>query len=97
MQTHSVFFENLANKGYKLSYMQAESSELMLKLYGEYLFDDIIIFAPKATDFNTLTVQDVLAFIGDGGNVLLAASNEVHTYHTKFLIDESINRLTILK
>lgn len=62
--------------------MQAESSELALKLYGEYLFDDIIIFAPKATDFNTITVQDILAFIGDGGNVLLAVNDEVYTSAT---------------
>jgi len=69
-QTHSIFFNSLTDRGYKLTYVPAEES-LELKKYGEWNYDNIILFAPEAEE---LPVAEVLEFIDSGRNVLLAGS-----------------------
>lgn len=57
--------------------MQAESSSLQLKQYDEYMYDNIILFAPTIKEFNTITTADIIAFSEDGGNILFAANSMI--------------------
>jgi oligosaccharyltransferase complex subunit beta len=77
MQSHSIFFENLASRGHTLTSVQAESAELTLKKFGEYLYDNIIMFAPATQELNSVSFDDILEFIESGGNVLFAANERV--------------------
>jgi oligosaccharyltransferase complex subunit beta len=48
----------------------------MLSKYGEYLYQNLIIFAPAVDEFGGQLSSTVIAqFIDDGGNVLIAASS----------------------
>ena len=77
--THSVFFDDLKSRGYQLTFKMADDSSLALSKYGEYLYDNLIIFAPSVEEFGgTIDVNAIVDFIDNGGgNVLVAASSEV--------------------
>ena len=78
-ETHSVFFSDLKSRGYQLTFKSADDSHLALSKYGEYLYENLIVFAPSVEEFGgTIDVNAIVDFIDNGGgNVLVAASNEV--------------------
>ena len=58
-----------------MTYKLADDSNLLLSKYGEYLYKNLIIFAPSVEEFGgDLSVEKITEFIDDGGNVLVAAS-----------------------
>ncbi|KAF5292597.1 hypothetical protein FQA39_LY13930 [Lamprigera yunnana] len=75
-ETHSIFFRSLQDRGYELTFKIADDSSLHLSKYGEYLYDNLIIFAPSVEEFGgTLNVDSITQFIDEGGNVLVAGSS----------------------
>jgi oligosaccharyltransferase complex subunit beta len=47
----------------------------VLSRYGEYLYQNLIIFAPSVEEFGgSVSVEVISQFVDDGGNVLVAAS-----------------------
>ena len=59
-----------------MTYHNAGSSNLKLKSYGEYSYDNIIFFAPTVEKLGSITVDDITAFSNAGGNVLIAVSKD---------------------
>ena len=43
VNSHSIFFDSLKSRGHALNYVQAESPELALKKFGDYLYDNILL------------------------------------------------------
>ncbi|XP_018567511.1 dolichyl-diphosphooligosaccharide--protein glycosyltransferase 48 kDa subunit [Anoplophora glabripennis] len=75
-ETHSIFFRSLQERGYTLTFKIADDSSLVLSRYGEYLYKNLIVFAPTVEEFGgTLNVETITQFIDDGGNVLVAGSS----------------------
>ena len=77
--THSVFFGDLKSRGFQLTYKMADDSGLALSKYGDYLYDNLIIFAPSVEEFGgSIDIETITDFVDNGGgNVLVAASSEV--------------------
>ena len=77
-ETHSLFFSDLASRGYQLIFKLADDQTLTLAKYGEFLYDNLIIFAPSVEEFGgSVDVKAITNFIDNGGNVLVAASSEI--------------------
>ena len=78
-ETHSVFFGDLKARGYQLTFKMADDSGLALSKYGEYLYNNLIIFAPSVEEFGgSINLNAITDFVDNGGgNVLVAASSEV--------------------
>ncbi|CAO1379478.1 unnamed protein product [Diamesa hyperborea] len=75
-ETHSIFFKNLQDREFKLTFKLADDSNLLLSKYGEYLYQNLIIFSPSVEEFGGgLSVDIIAQFIDDGGNVLVAGSS----------------------
>ncbi|KAB0795596.1 hypothetical protein PPYR_12435 [Photinus pyralis] len=75
-ETHSIFFKLLQDRGYQLTFKIADDSSLHLSKYGEYLYDNLIIFAPSVEEFGgSLGVDAITQFIDEGGNILVAGSS----------------------
>jgi len=72
---HSIFFANLAQSGHELSYFQSTSQDLKLKKYGVNQYDNIIML--NADELNTITFQNIVDFVDEGGNVLVAVDGVV--------------------
>ena len=78
-ESHSVFFEDLESRGYTLSFKLADDPGLALSKHGEYLYENLIVFAPSVEEFGgTIDIASITDFIDNGGgNILVAASSEV--------------------
>lgn len=64
------------DRGHHLTFKIADESGLHLSKYGEYLYDNLIIFAPAVEEFGgSLNVDTITQFIDEGGNVLVAGSS----------------------
>lgn len=59
-----------------ITYKVADDPSIVIKKYGELLFDHLIIFSPSVEEFGgALSVEAVIEFIDEGGNVLMAGSS----------------------
>uniref|UniRef100_A0A646QFL0 Dolichyl-diphosphooligosaccharide--protein glycosyltransferase 48 kDa subunit n=1 Tax=Hemiscolopendra marginata TaxID=943146 RepID=A0A646QFL0_9MYRI len=77
-ETHSIFFKSLTDRGYELTFKTADDSNLALVKYGEFLYENLIIFSPSVEEFGgSLSLEAITNFIDGGGNVLVAASSDV--------------------
>jgi len=65
-------------KGFELTFRTAEENSLALVKYGEFLYDNLILFSPSVEEFGgSLNVRAITDFIDGGGNVLVAASSSI--------------------
>lgn len=74
---YSIFFDRLSGRGHELIFMSSSSPTLELMKYGEYLYDNIVLFSPSVDDFNSITFDNILEFVNTGGNILVAADGEI--------------------
>jgi len=75
-ETHSIYFKSLHDQGYGLTFKVADDASIVLKKYGDYLFDHLILFCPSVEEFGGgLSVELITEFIDEGGNVLVAGSS----------------------
>ncbi|KAI1296642.1 Dolichyl-diphosphooligosaccharide--protein glycosyltransferase 48 kDa subunit [Halotydeus destructor] len=76
--THSIFFKQLTDRGYALTFKTADEPTLALMKYGEALYKNLIIFSPSVEEFGgSISPSAIASFIDEGGNVLVAASSNV--------------------
>ncbi|KFO91583.1 Dolichyl-diphosphooligosaccharide--protein glycosyltransferase 48 kDa subunit, partial [Buceros rhinoceros silvestris] len=67
-----------ADRGFDLTFRTADDAGLSLIKYGEFLYDNLIIFSPSIEDFGgNINVETITAFIDGGGSVLVAASSDI--------------------
>lgn len=75
-ESHSTFFKILSDQGFSLTYKTADDPSIVLKKYGAFLFDHVVLFAPSVEEFGgSLNVEGVTEFIDAGGNVLIAGNS----------------------
>ncbi|KAL5969885.1 Dolichyl-diphosphooligosaccharide--protein glycosyltransferase 48 kDa subunit [Taenia solium] len=76
--THSQFFKSLTDRNYQLTFKYADDSTLDLKLFGEYNYQHVVIFAPTTKEFGGyVSVKALTDFVDNGGNVLVAGGPEL--------------------
>lgn len=69
-------YSSITDRGYSLTFKSADDSSLVLSKYGEYLYQNLVIFAPSVEEFGgSLNVDTLTEFVDDGGNVLIAGSS----------------------
>lgn len=78
--THSSFFTTLEERGYKLIHKSSDDTTLKLTQYGEFLYDNIVIMGSGVDRFGgNVDLKELLNFIDEGRNVLLAEGNNPGT------------------
>jgi oligosaccharyltransferase complex subunit beta len=75
--SHSLYFDSLTNAGFELSFYRVGSEEVELDLFGDYLYDNVIMFVPSHDEFGSLQIGNLHDFLQQGGNLLLATSPEL--------------------
>jgi len=95
-KNYSIFFDSLQERGFDLTYSAASNEELALSKYEESLYDHLILFAPETNYYeNDLGASQIIEFINNGGNVLLAANEKTGTtlqellYEFGSIVDET--------
>jgi oligosaccharyltransferase complex subunit beta len=77
-ETHSIFFKTLRDRGFDLTFKTADDSSLSLIKYGEFLYENLVLFSPSVEEFGgSVDVSAITAFIDGGGNVLVAGSSNI--------------------
>jgi oligosaccharyltransferase complex subunit beta len=75
-ESHSIFFKSLQDLGLEVTFRVADDPTILLKKYGSFLYDHLILFSPTVEEFGgTLTVEGVTDFVDNGGNVLVAGNS----------------------
>jgi len=76
-ETHSIFLKQLTERGHEVTVKSADEPSLMLTRYGEALYDNLVLFCPGVEEFGgALSVEAIVSFIDEGGNVVVAGSSE---------------------
>ncbi|TDH73849.1 hypothetical protein CCR75_006284 [Bremia lactucae] len=86
-ETHSKFFKQLEHRGHELVFITGEDSlSLTLEHYGERTFDNLVLFSPQKA-LGALRKSDLLHFVDQGGNLLLAASMKITRVQRDFALE----------
>jgi len=75
--SHSNYFKSIQERGFHIDFFSADDKNLVFKKYGEWKYDHLILFAPSASEISGIKSRDVLDFIDDGHNVIIAASSNI--------------------
>lgn len=76
-ETHSIFLKSLQERGHEVTVKAADDPSLQLSRYGEYIYQNLVIFAPGVEEFGgALSVEAIVEFVDGSGNVLVAGSRD---------------------
>ncbi|KAF5178825.1 Dolichyl-diphosphooligosaccharide--protein glycosyltransferase subunit [Thalictrum thalictroides] len=74
--SHSIFFNSLQSRGFKLDFKLADDNQITLQRYGNYLYDGLILFSPSIKQFGgSLNLAGVLEFVDSGRDLIVAADS----------------------
>jgi len=71
-----ITIDSLKDIGHELNFFQIDDPNLVLKSFGEYLYDDIILFS-STDNFSSITIGSILDFINDGNNLIFATNENI--------------------
>eukprot|EP00466_Bigelowiella_natans_P004230 jgi/Bigna1/69572/fgenesh1_pg.9_\ len=75
--THSIFFKDLKNRGHKLSFFSAKDRTLKAGKYGEFEYDNVILFSPSTEDFGgDFDVTHMTEFLDSGRNAMVIVDSD---------------------
>ena len=82
VETNSLFWKQITNMGYEIDFKMANDKDIKLTNYGEYLYDNIIFFAPTYIDTkkNEINIQNLLKFIDDGHDLMIFGSSDASKF-----------------
>eukprot|EP01117_Protostelium_nocturnum_P004515 TRINITY_DN1630_c0_g1_i1.p1 TRINITY_DN1630_c0_g1~~TRINITY_DN1630_c0_g1_i1.p1 ORF type:complete len:261 (+),score=92.63 TRINITY_DN1630_c0_g1_i1:192-974(+) len=76
--SHSQYFDLLKEQGYSLEFLAADKANAnKIHKYGEWFYDNLILFAPHAEEFAGLDAEKVLEFVDQGGNLIVVGDSEL--------------------
>jgi len=70
--THSLFFSDLEKDGYTLDFKILNYEAFKLQEFGEYQYDQLILFCTSVTEPKIFKNERILEFFDSGRNVLIA-------------------------
>lgn len=74
--SHSIFFNSLQSRGFKLDFKLSDDPKIALQRYGQYLYDGLVLFSPTTERFGgSLDVASVLDFVDSGKDLIVAADS----------------------
>jgi hypothetical protein len=82
VETNSLFWKQISNIGYNIDFKMATDKDIKLTNYGEYIYDNIIFFAPTFTDTkkNEINIKNLLKFIDDGHDLMIFGSSDASKF-----------------
>jgi len=84
---YSKFFNALEQRGYELEYSTPNNKDLKFDEFGEFLFNNLIYFAPHTDDLaEGLSSDKIVEFIDAGHDVLIAGD-----YGASYIVDEILD------
>ena len=78
VEVNSFFWNQIIEMGYEIEFKMANDKEIKLTNYGEYIYENIIFFAPTYVDSNRndITIEKLLKFIDDEHDLMIFGSSD---------------------
>ena len=78
VETNTVFWNQIKGMGYEIEFRMANDIGIKLTNYGEYIYENIIFFAPTYVDSgkNEINIEKLLKFIDDGHDLMTFGSSD---------------------
>ena len=78
VETNSVFWNQISQMGYELIFKIASDKDIQLTNFGEYIYENIIFFAPTYVDSkrNDINIENLLKFIDEGHDLMIFGSSD---------------------
>ena len=78
VETNSLLWKQIINMGYEIDFKMAIDKDIKLTNFGEYLYDNIILFAPTFSDTkkNEINIQNLLKYIDNGHDLMIFGSSD---------------------
>ena len=82
VETNSLFWKQITDMGYDIDFKMANDKEIKLTNFGEYIYDNIIFFAPTYSDTkkNEINIQNLLKYIDDGHDLMIFGSSDASKF-----------------
>jgi len=82
VETNTLFWKQITDMGYEIDFKMAHDKEIKLTNFGEYIYDNIIFFAPTFTDTkkNEINIQNLLKYIDDGHDIMIFGSSDASKF-----------------
>ena len=82
VDANSLFWKQITDMGYEIDFKMAHDKEIKLTNFGEYIYDNIIFFAPTFTDTkkNEINIQNLLKYIDDGHDLMIFGSSDASKF-----------------
>ena len=82
VETNSLFWKQITDMGFEIDFKMASDKDIKLTNFGEYLYDNIIFFAPTYSDSkkNEINIQNLLKFIDDGHDLMIFGSSDASKF-----------------
>eukprot|EP01026_Neomeris_dumetosa_P084806 TRINITY_DN9987_c1_g1_i3.p1 TRINITY_DN9987_c1_g1~~TRINITY_DN9987_c1_g1_i3.p1 ORF type:complete len:498 (-),score=44.70 TRINITY_DN9987_c1_g1_i3:278-1591(-) len=90
--THSRYFKDLQDSGLQLEFKLYKDKGLNLREWGEWHYNHLVLFTPQAADFGgSINKDEILAFIDDGRNVVIALDSQLSSLMSKLVEDIGVD------
>ena len=78
VEINSIFWNQISEMGYEIDFRMANDKDIKLTNYGEYIYENIVFFAPTYSDSskNEITIENLLKFIDDGHDLMIFGSSD---------------------
>ena len=82
VETNSLFWKQITDMGYDIDFKMANDKEIKLTNFGDYIYDNIIFFAPTYSDTkkNEINIQNLLKYIDDGHDLMIFGSSDASKF-----------------
>jgi oligosaccharyltransferase complex subunit beta len=91
IESHSMFWDQLRKLDLELEIKLIDDPSIQLTNFGEYIYQNIIFFAPTFSDDlakkNELTIPNILKFIDKGHNIMIFTNYESGNYVRKLVTE----------
>merc|ERR1712141_879279 len=83
--------------GFTLTYKVADDPSIVLKKYGSYLYEHLILFSPSVEEFGgALNVEGITEFVDAGGNHTLIVADPANLIKSEKIVGDAKTMAPIL-
>jgi len=76
LESQSRYFGALKGQGYEMDFFRADDESVKFVEFGKFAYNVLLVLAPRSEDLGVVTIENVLRFIDQGGDVIVAASEK---------------------
>merc|ERR1712223_1232731 len=91
-ETHSMYFRGLVAEGFVLTFKVADDASIVLKKYGSYLYDHLILFSPTGDVLREIATECGFEADEEGNSVIDHFNFDVKDegHHTLIVADSGL-------